>query len=258
MLQNGKYQMRKTIIMFLLGIVVGNGSVFAQTLQIVTDNGNTTSNGITLGSGYTNSKLNVNAIGVDTNNSTDVTMIVANQKYNSTHQSGENRIVFAWGNHWAAAIAAYKETINTTGFKFFTEHGFNVPIERMRITSLGNVGIGTASPSEKLSVNGKIRAHEIKVETANWPDYVFAKNYKLPSLQETEQHIKDKGHLLGIPSAEEVKTNGVDLGEMNSKLLKKIEELTLYLIDQNKLIQTQQKLLEQQQKSIETIHLKLK
>jgi hypothetical protein len=122
----------------------------------------------------------------------------------------------------------------------------------------GKVGIGTATPKEQLSVNGKIRAHEIKVEIANWPDYVFSKDYQLPSLQETENHIKEKGHLLGIPSAEEVKTNGVDLGEMNSKLLKKIEELTLYLIDQNKLIQTQQKLLEQQQKSIETIQLKLK
>jgi len=80
----------------------------------------------------------------------------------------------------------------------------------------------------------------------------------LPSLQETEQHIKEKGHLLGIPSAEEVKANGVDLGDMNVKLLQKIEELTLHLIDQNKLIQTQQKLIEQQQKSIETIQLKLK
>ena len=103
----------------------------------------------------------------------------------------------------------------------------------LRVTS-GNVGIGTATPAEKLSVNGKIRAQEIKVETANWPDYVFSKGYQLPSLKETEQHIRDKGHLPGIPSAEEVKTNGVDLGEMNAKLLKKIEELTLYLIEQNK------------------------
>ncbi|WP_214228805.1 hypothetical protein [Pedobacter sp. B4-66] len=98
----------------------------------------------------------------------------------------------------------------------------------------GNVGIGTTAPKEKLSVNGKIRAHEIKVETSGWPDYVFAKDYQLPSLQETEQHIKDKGHLPGIPSAEEVKANGVDLGEMNAKLLKKIEELTLHLIESEK------------------------
>jgi hypothetical protein len=106
--------------------------------------------------------------------------------------------------------------------------------EKMRINVSGNVGIGTANPTERLSVNGKIRAHEIKVETANWPDYVFAKDYRLPSLQETENHIKEKGHLPGIPSAAEVKANGIDLGEMNAKLLKKIEELTLYLIEQGK------------------------
>jgi len=96
----------------------------------------------------------------------------------------------------------------------------------------GNVGIGTNKPSEKLSVNGKIRAHEIKVETANWPDYVFAKGYQLPSMAETEKYIKEKGHLPGIPSAKVVKDNGIDLGEMNAKLLQKIEELTLHLIEQ--------------------------
>nr|WP_068890589.1 hypothetical protein [Pedobacter panaciterrae] len=102
------------------------------------------------------------------------------------------------------------------------------------IDGVGNVGIGTLNPKEKLSINGKIRAQEIKVETANWPDYVFAKDYQLPTLQEIEKHIKEKGHLPGIPSAEEVKVNGVDLGEMNAKLLKKIEELMLYMIELEK------------------------
>ncbi|WP_448105179.1 hypothetical protein [Pedobacter panaciterrae] len=100
----------------------------------------------------------------------------------------------------------------------------------LRVTS-GNVGIGTATPNAKLAVNGNIRAKEIKVENANWPDYVFAKEYQLTSLQQTEKHIKEKGHLPGIPSAQEVKANGVDLGDMNAKLLKKIEEITLYLIE---------------------------
>lgn len=110
--------------------------------------------------------------------------------------------------------------------------------ERFRITSLGNVGIGTSTPTEKLSVKGKIRAQEIKVELTGWADFVFAKDYKLLSLSETENHIKEKGHLPGIPSAAEVQANGVELGEMNKKLLQKIEELTLYLIEQKKQIQT--------------------
>ncbi|WP_316810311.1 hypothetical protein [Pedobacter heparinus] len=99
----------------------------------------------------------------------------------------------------------------------------------------GDVGIGTTDPKGyKLAVNGKIRALEIKVEASPWPDYVFAKDYQLPTLQQTEQHIKENGHLPGIPSAAEVKTNGIDVGEMNAKLLQKIEELTLYLIDMKK------------------------
>jgi hypothetical protein len=113
--------------------------------------------------------------------------------------------------------------------------------EKMRINSLGNVGIGTAFPAEKLSVNGKIRAHEIKVELTGWSDFVFAKDYILPTLQETEQHIKEKGHLPGIPSAAEVEKNGIELGDMNKKLLQKIEELTLYLIEMKKESERQSK-----------------
>ncbi len=98
----------------------------------------------------------------------------------------------------------------------------------------GNVGIGTADPgSYKLAVNGDIRAKEIKVETG-WSDFVFEPGYKLLSLKETEQYIKRNGHLPEIPSAKEVEANGIDLGKMNAKLLMKIEELTLHLIELKK------------------------
>jgi hypothetical protein len=107
---------------------------------------------------------------------------------------------------------------------------------RLYINGNGNVGIGTTTPREKLAVNGNIRAKEIKVETANWPDYVFKDGYELKSLAETEKYIKDNGHLPDIPKAEEAETEGIALGEMNKLLLKKIEELTLHAIEQQKRI----------------------
>ena len=105
----------------------------------------------------------------------------------------------------------------------------------------GNVGIGTDAPTEKLSVKGKIRAQEIKVETANWPDYVFADGYQLLTLKETAEFIEKNKHLPGVPKATEVEENGLSLGEMNRILLQKIEELTLHMIDRDKRIEALEK-----------------
>jgi len=122
-----------------------------------------------------------------------------------------------------------------------------------------NVGIGTAdTKGYKLAVAGNMIAESMKVKIqATWPDYVFTKSYELPTLQETEKHIKEIGHLPGIPSAAEVKANGIDLGEMNAKLLQKIDELTLHLIEQNKKfeskISSQEAKLDKQQKEIDAL-----
>jgi len=108
----------------------------------------------------------------------------------------------------------------------------------------GPLSIGTTTIGGfKLAVNGKIRATEIIVETG-WADFVFEKGYDLPSLVEVEAHIKEKGHLKDIPSAKEVAENGIMLGEMNSKLLQKIEELTLYTIEQEKKIERMEALVQ--------------
>jgi hypothetical protein len=109
------------------------------------------------------------------------------------------------------------------------------------ILDAARIGIGTTTPDSKLAVNGTIHSKEVKVDMLGWPDYVFKKEYNLPTLQEVEKHIKEKGHLENIPSEEEVLKNGINLGEMNAKLLQKIEELTLYVIDQNKQILDQKR-----------------
>nr|WP_299381211.1 fibronectin type III domain-containing protein [Allomuricauda sp.] len=100
----------------------------------------------------------------------------------------------------------------------------------------GEVAIGTSSvPSGyKLAVDGHIRTREIRVDQDTWPDYVFKEDYDLPSLEEIQEHIEKNGHLPNIPSAKEVEANGMDVGEMNKLLLEKIEEHTLYILEQQK------------------------
>ncbi|MBK8825436.1 MAG: hypothetical protein IPO26_01735 [Saprospiraceae bacterium] len=105
--------------------------------------------------------------------------------------------------------------------------------------NLGNVGIGTSLPTHKLSVNGTIRSKEVIVEMANWPDYVFASDYKLPHLHEVEKHIIENKHLPNIPKASEIEDGGLYLGDVQKKMMEKIEELTLYIIQQNKILEVQ-------------------
>jgi hypothetical protein len=102
------------------------------------------------------------------------------------------------------------------------------------ITASGNFGIGTTDPKNKLSVNGTIWAKEVKVSLADAADWVFDTNYKLKPLADVEKYIYENKHLPEIPSAEEFRQNDMNVSEMSNKLLQKIEELTLYAIEQQK------------------------
>jgi hypothetical protein len=128
--------------------------------------------------------------------------------------------------------------------------GDSMNTKTLSILNNGKVGIGTGTPDAELAVNGTVHARKVLVDLVGWPDFVFETGYNLPSLKEVEKHIQEKGHLQNIPSAKQVEDNGVELGEMSSKLLQKIEELTLYTIQQQKLIdQLQKDLKELQAKS---------
>ncbi len=123
----------------------------------------------------------------------------------------------------------YRGGSTTGGFITFST-GTN--LERLRITNYGYVGVGTTTPDSKLTVKGNIHAEEVKVDlSVPGPDYVFKEEYDLKSLEEVQNYINEHGHLPNIPSAKDMEENGVQLGEMNMKLLEKIEELTLYVIE---------------------------
>lgn len=115
-----------------------------------------------------------------------------------------------------------------------TTHEVGFQAKKLTVLSNGNVGIGIITPQNKLSVNGHIWATEIKVSLKDAADWVFEENYNLKPLSEVETYIKENKHLPEIPSAEEFRKNDLKVSEMTNKLLQKIEELTLYAIEQEK------------------------
>lgn len=142
-------------------------------------------------------------------------------------------IAFAGQGHHRAGIYAenYGGTESFVGRLTLWARGNSGTI----IFDAGKVGIGTTETgTHRLAVEGTIGAREIKVEADSWSDFVFDDNYKLKGLEEVESFINENNHLPDIPSENEVLKNGIQLGEMNAKLLQKIEELTLYMIEQNK------------------------
>ncbi len=125
---------------------------------------------------------------------------------------------------------AYMGISPQNDFRLVKENGGNI------ILHANHIGIGTDAPgSYKLAVEGIIGARKIRItQQTPWADFVFDPAYHLPSLYEVEKFIQERKHLPEIPTKKEVAANGFDVGEMNAKLLQKIEELTLYLIEQRK------------------------
>ena len=148
----------------------------------------------------------------------------------------------AAGNVSAAGNTETVVTQSGTGVIDYTSENANIATVDWIARDLfadRNIGIGTTdTQGYRLAVAGNVIAEGVKVELqGNWPDFVFEKDYDLPRLDEVKAFIAAFGHLPNIPSAQKVKEEGIDLGDMNAKLLQKIEELTLYIISQNYEIQ---------------------
>lgn len=128
---------------------------------------------------------------------------------------------------------------------------------RMIVNANGNIGIGTMTPQAKLAVEGNILAQQVKVKTdISVPDYVFEPDYDLKSLEEIERYVKEHKHLPEIPSAKQIQAEGLDLAEMNLLLLKKVEEMTLQLIQMNSEMKKQAGLINEQSNRIKLLENK--
>ncbi len=140
-------------------------------------------------------------------------------------------ITIANSKQWS--LIAENDAFTATQSAFVVTRGTGINISTVVFPN-GSVGIGTSSTgTAKLAVNGKIEGTEVVVQ-ATVPDYVFESDYRLTPLTELEKSITQMKHLPGLPSAKEVEKNGLELGDVSCKLLKKIEELTLYVIDLKK------------------------
>lgn len=161
---------------------------------------------------------------------------LSNSGYNNISSNGDQGIIYSDGkglngsNLSSALVIAPWVSQNNDSVGIRLDHEGNVSIGfrqnfGFKMAVNGNVGIN----GDILS-NGMVKMNKARVEVANWPDYVFESDYQLLSLDSLNMYITQNGHLPGIPSYEDVMEEGIDLGEMNALLLKKVEELTLYII----------------------------
>jgi len=188
---------------------------------------------------YTRSNFGSNVYWNPTNSMWEVKAIGANDFSSIIHPNND-------GIAFITAVSLANAPRSLTHSQF-------IAFERMRINANGNVLINKTSQTNsayKLDVNGPVRANEVVVNTTG-ADFVFEENYELRKLEEVEKFIKENKHLPEIAPAEEMTHNGVGVGKLNTQLLQKIEELTLYLIEANKTIQKQNERITALEKSVE-------
>lgn len=159
--------------------------------------------------------------------------------YGFTHTDGAVTL-----GTWVGNSAGYFGTKSNHPLRFFTNNGS----AQMSLLPNGNVGIGTSNPTFRLSVNGVIQSKEVVVETG-WADYVFADDYALRPLSEVRSFISQHRHLPNIPSAREIEENGLRIGDVQKRMMEKIEELTLYLLEADNKIRQLSKEIDQLKKA---------
>lgn len=235
------------IIITIISLFIVSDSTFADDISAddwVSNSGNTyvTSGNVGIGTSTPLSKFQILNTNPYTTGEDDYFTDSIGLYGSIANQNGNYFGGITWhnGSRRRAGIASVMEHDDSdyVGIAFFTKgrDGTGPFAESMRISHSGNVGIGTTTPQSKLVVNGTITSKEVKVTETGWSDFVFEEAYTLPSLKKVESYIKENKHLPDIPSAKRVEEEGLSMAEMMKKQMQKIEELTLYVIEQNKQI----------------------
>lgn len=236
----------------VLSISNGNSVTLpAQSPQTLSQSGNT----ITLSNGGGSFNLPTTSVVAGTNVTVTGTGTTANPftvSANDTSLYANNGII--------------NQATTTNGNRVVDLNNSNIWFSTANSTSNGKMYLGStavypnATGNYRLFVEGGILTEKVKValrSSANWADYVFANDYQLMPLSEVEAFVKTNKHLPGIDSAEQLAKDGIDVAAMQSKQMEKIEELTLYIIDQDKKIAEQAKALEKNSKELEALKLQI-
>jgi len=236
----------------VLSISNGNSVTLpAQSPQTLSQSGNT----ITLSNGGGSFNLPTTSVVAGTNVTVTGTGTTANPftvSANDTSLYANNGII--------------NQATTISGNRVVDMNNSNIWFSTANSTSNGKIYLGStavypnATGNYRLFVEGGILTEKVKValrSSANWADYVFANDYKLMPLNEVEAFVKTNKHLPGIDSAEQLAKDGIDVAQMQSKQMEKIEELTLYIIDQDKKIAEQAKALEKNSKELEALKMQI-
>lgn len=220
------------------------------SIGIGTDSPQTLLN-INVGSGGLNSTAGLRIGGLDNYSSLELGI---DGDYDGMIRSYGNNLNY-YAGHWKVIGNVASENHSHNWFTS-REGSSDWSTIKMTLNQDGYLGIGTKNPAYKLDVIGIIRAREIKVDLKG-ADFVFENHYKLMPLNELEKFVKEQKHLPGIAPAEEMEKNGTNLGDLNSKLLQKLEELTLYTIEQSKRLEQQKQeliVLKEEIKKLKTVY----
>lgn len=234
--------MKNKIVLFLIGLLSINGWLFAQDQIIMQPQGSEIkASDLSLS---TSNLVGVTSRTVQPSYTTDIQLYNGTVKLLSTETTNSNY-------HAQGYVFTHNSITQELSLSHTEQSGSLINIAKLGVRVQMPIYIGSTGKrpaAAKLAVDGTIKARSLILNPVSWADFVFDDNYQLRSLEQVEQYIQQNKHLPDVPAAQQVEQEGADLAETDAILLRKIEELTLYVIEQEKVLLRQQTLIEELEK----------